>query len=237
MPTPPGKALATRVHPDERPRIKALNGMMTTLHGAPEQKGELSYYSPILIQCTLPHSDPKTASWSKRNGNAALVISSGFDRDGQPIGVPYGSLPRLALAYIITRVIESGGELEINLGAHFGSFLNEIGYVGNLRGTGRAARTVQNQMYRLMKASINIEGRNGDDEQGGIVGENIQIARRYALWWDYKNPDQGTLWGSYIKISEGFRDEIIKAPVPLRTDVLAALKKSPLALDVYMWVS
>ena len=150
--------------------------------------------------------------------------------------MPYGSLPRLVLAYIITRVIQSG-DVEIKLEDTFGKFLQEIGYMGNLRGRSRAARTVQNQLLRLVKASINIEGREGDAEQGGIAGENIQLAKKYALWWDYKNPEQGTLWGSYIKISEEFRNEILKAPVPLRTDILAALKKSPLALDVYMWIS
>ena len=230
------KQLPARIHPDDRPRNKAMNEIATILHGAPEPKAELSYYSPILIQCTLPHSDPKTPSWAKKNGNAALVVSSGFDKHGKAVGVPYGSLPRLVLAYIITRVIQSG-DVEIKLEDTFGKFLQEIGYMGNLRGRSRAARTVQNQLLRLVKASINIEGREGDAEQGGIAGENIQLAKKYALWWDYKNPEQGTLWGSYIKISEEFRNEILKAPVPLRTDILAALKKSPLALDVYMWIS
>ena len=82
-----------RVHPEDRSRTKALNDMATLFHGVPETKAELSYYSPILIQCTLPHSDPKTASWARKNGNAALVISSGFDKDGNMIGVPYGSFP------------------------------------------------------------------------------------------------------------------------------------------------
>ena len=42
---------------------------------------------------------------------------------------------------------------------------------------------------------------------------------------------------SYIEISEEFRQSIVDAPVPLRTDMLAALKKSPLAIDLYMWLS
>ena len=63
------------------------------------------------------------------------------------------------------------------------------------------------------------------------------IASKFALWWDYKQPNQGSLFGSYIDLSEDFYKLFLANPVPLRTDILAALKKSPLALDVYMWVS
>ena len=54
QPTP-----AAHVHPDERPRIEALNALNRQFHGAPKEKAEQGYYTPELIQCTLPHSDPK----------------------------------------------------------------------------------------------------------------------------------------------------------------------------------
>lgn len=230
------KNTPARIHPEARARTDALKTMARQFYGAPDGKAELSYYSPILIQCTLPHSDPKAAFWSRENGNCSLTISSGFDKDGKFIGVPYGSFPRLVLAYIITRVLQTG-DAEIRLEAQFSQFLKEIGYVGNLRGSTRASRTIQNQMLRLVRASINFESGENTPERGNIVGANMNIASRYGLWWDFKNLDQGSLWGSYIQISEEFRREILKAPVPLRTDILAALKKSPLALDVYMWLS
>ena len=67
--------------------------------------------------------------------------------------------------------------------------------------------------------------------------QDVKVAPKFELWWDYKSPAQDSFWGSYVEISEDFRQAILQAPVPLRTDVLKALKKSPLALDVYMWVS
>ena len=70
-----------------------------------------------------------------------------------------------------------------------------------------------------------------------MAGVNINVATKFDLWWDFKNPEQDSLWGSYIEISEEFRQAILQAPVPLRTDILKALRKSPLALDVYMWTS
>jgi len=96
---------------------------------------------------------------------------------------------------------------------------------------------VQGQLLRLLSANIAFERATGDADQGAILRGKADVADTFALWWDYKSPEQGSLWGSYIELSEKFHQAILDNPVPLRTDILAALKKSPLALDVYMWVS
>lgn len=234
--TRPTRKPPARIHPDEQDRIEGLKAIGAFLHGAPQPRTPVSYYTPILIQCTLPHSDPKTVAWEKTNGDFSLIVSSGFDKNLKPYGIPYGSFPRLVLAYIITRVIQTG-ERRLDLSSHFATFLKEIGYTGNLRGNTRAAKSVRDQLMRLLFASIRVEGRIGTDEKGLMAGEKIDVARKYALWWDYKNPEQDSLWGSYIELSETFHQAILRAPVPLRTDILKAHKRSPLALDVYMWVS
>src|SRR6266849_5487720 len=69
--------LPARVHPDDRGRIEGLNALATLIQGAPQPKASLSYYTPILIQCTLPHSDPKALTWAKTNGDFTLVLTSG----------------------------------------------------------------------------------------------------------------------------------------------------------------
>ena len=96
------KPQAARIHPDDRARIEAFNTIGKALTPAPTEKPPKSYYTPELIQCTLPHSDPKTRDWIKKNGNYSLIISSGIDDEGTPYGAPYGSFPRLVLAYIIS---------------------------------------------------------------------------------------------------------------------------------------
>jgi len=228
--------LPARVHPDDRDRIEGLNTLARLYYGTPQSEAPVSYYTPILIQCTLPHSDPKTRDWKKTNGDFTLIISSGVDNNLVPYGIPYGSFPRLVLAYIITRVIQTG-ERRIELSSHFSSFLEELGYTGNHKGNSKAGKRIRDQLLRLLLASSRFEGRTGTDEQGHMAGVKIDVAPKYSLWWDFKNPEQGSLWGSYIEISEEFRQSILRTPVPLRTDILKAVKKSPLALDVYMWVS
>jgi hypothetical protein len=221
-----------RVHPDDRSRIEGLKALGTLIQGAPQPKAPVSYYTPILIQCTLPHSDPKTRDWVRTNGDVSLIISSGVDKSLKPYGIPYGSFPRLVLAYIITRVIETG-ERRIDLSSHFSGFMREIGYTGNHKGTGVKGQRVRGQLIRLLRASITFEG----NRDGHLAVQDVKVAPKFELWWDYKNHEQDSLFGSYIDISEDFRQAILRAPVPLRTDILKALRKSPLALDVYMWTS
>src|SRR5229473_681670 len=224
--------LPARVHPDDRGRIEGLNALATLIQGAPQPKASLSYYTPILIQCTLPHSDPKALTWAKTNGDFTLVLTSGADEKGVFVGLPYGSFPRLVLAYIITRVIRTG-ECRIDLSSHFSGFLKEIGYTGNHKGNSLAGKRTRDQLIRLLRASITFQAK-GD---GHLAVMDVKVAPKFELWWDYKNPEQDSLFGSYIILSEDFRQAILQAPVPLRTDILKALRKSPLALDVYMWTS
>lgn len=235
-PTATGRRPPRRVHPADRGRIAGIKALAAVVQGTPQPKTPISYYTPILIQCTLPHSDPKTAHWVKTNGDCALIVSSGVDKNLEPYGVPYGALPRLVLAYIITRVMQTG-TCRVDLSSHFSTFLRAIGYVGNLKGNSRQANTVRNQIIRLVRASISFERRGGTEEAGRFAGMNIHLASKYDLWWDIKSPEQDGLWGSYIDISEEFRQAIVQAPVPLSTNILKGLHKSPLALDVYMWVS
>ena len=124
---------SARVHPDDRSRIEGLKAIATVLQGAPQRETSLSYYTPILIQCTLPHSDPQTPTWVKMNGEFSLILASGADEQGAFIGLPYGSFPRLVLAYIITHVIQNG-QRRVGLSPHFGRFLREIGYTSNHKG-------------------------------------------------------------------------------------------------------
>ena len=223
---------AARTHPDDRSRIAALNSAGLALRGAQPEKLPVSYYTPELIQCTLPHSDPKSRDWIRKNGNYSLIVSSGIDEEGTPFGVPYGSFPRLVLAYIITRVVKTS-ERRIDFSSYFSGFLKEIGYTGNHKGNSESGKRIHDQLERLLHATISFQYK--DDEQRSRL--NLTVAPKSVLWWNYKKPDQGSLWGSYVDISEDFFTAILNAPVPLRTDILAALKKSPLALDVYMWVS
>ena len=44
--------LPARVHPDDRDRIEGLNTLARLYYGTPQSEAPVSYYTPILIQCT-----------------------------------------------------------------------------------------------------------------------------------------------------------------------------------------
>ena len=63
------------------------------------------------------------------------------------------------------------------------------------------------------------------------------IADLTDFWWNPRRPDQPSLWESKIQLSEPFFNEIIQHPVPIDMNTLTALKRSPLGLDLYLWLT
>ena len=227
----PAKQPPARVHPDDRAKIAAANTVEAVYHGVPQPPAKISYYSPILIQCTLPHSDPKAAHWIKQSGSRTLIVSSGIDKQGKTYGVPYGKFPRMVLAYVIT-CVKKTGECRVEFDRNFKGFLNEVGYTANLNKRQKAS--IIDQLNRLIRATFSWEGGSSKEHSKGGGG---RVTSDFDLWFNDDHPDQITMFDSFIMVSQEFRDAIIDNPVPLRTDILKALKGSSLDLDVYMWLS
>lgn len=200
-------------------------------------KVEAAFIARQLVQATLPHSDPGDVSaWSRTNGNLTLTIRSGWDaKKGKAIGYPYGTLPRLILFWITTEALRTK-KRHLELGKSLTDFMREIGLNPENGGTGAKrsdARRLREQMNRLFRALISFD----QSEDGRNTWLDMQIAPKGMLWWDEKQPDQPMLWKSWIQLSEDFFNAITAAPVPVDMRALKALKKSPLALDLYAWAN
>ena len=63
------------------------------------------------------------------------------------------------------------------------------------------------------------------------------MARKTHLVWNPRRPDEPVLWDSKIELGWDFFQEIIRHPVPLDMNILKALKRSSLGLDLYLWVT
>jgi hypothetical protein len=92
-------------------------------------------------------------------------------------------------------------------------------------------------MRRLFQATISFHQTLKDGEQRGERWLNMQVAPEAELWWDPRDPAQSALWGSWIVLGEHFYKAITAAAVPVDMRVLRAIKRSPLALDLYAWVT
>ena len=172
------KPPAARIHPDRRASVEGLNQIAAIVHGAPPERNPVSYYTPELIQCTLPHSDPKERDWIRTSGAHTLIISSGIDKTGKAFGVPYGSFPRLVLAYIITHIVKNQDTVyekeedqrRIVFKSFFRTFLKEVGYT--VKPSVRHAKTLHNGLERLIYATITYEYEGKTDAEHGRLRKN-----------------------------------------------------------------
>ncbi|MBV9771692.1 MAG: hypothetical protein JOZ32_19125 [Bryobacterales bacterium] len=201
---------------------------------------EAAFMARELVQCTLPHRNPgsKVLAWKRTNGNLTLSVKPGSDADGKSYGYPYGIIPRLLLFWMTTEAVRTKSR-RLELGHHLSSFMRELGLIPASAGAGKRsdARRLQEQMRRLFQATISFTVTVNEQHRSGEGWLNMQVAPEGFLWWDTKHPEQGVLWGSWIELGEKFFKAITAAPVPVDMRVLRAIKKSPLALDLYAWVT
>ena len=101
-------------------------------------------------------------------------------------------------------------------------------------GGSRGARTrLLDQMRRLFNAHIQL----AYEDEHGEANVSSSVADRSEFWWNECKPDERVGWDSQIELDEKFFNEIIHHPVPLDMNILKALKRSSLGLDLYLWVT
>ncbi len=88
-------------------------------------------------------------------------------------------------------------------------------------------------MARLFGCTIGYKVENDSSLHMG----QTKIAKEVHLWWDPKQPEQTAIWNSHVILDSDFFKEIIGNPVPVDMRALTALKRSPMALDIYMWLT
>jgi Plasmid encoded RepA protein len=201
---------------------------------------ERAFIARQLVLCTLPHSNPGNSvpRWLRRTGNSSLVIQPGWDSDkDESIGYPYGSIPRLLLFWVITEAVQTKNRRLI-LGRSLNEFVRAVGLNPDTGGGKRSdSKRLKDQMRRLFRCHISFQA--AETDQQGAHGErwrDMAVAPDGELWW-HTHPDQTALWESWIELGEKFFNAVIASPVPVDMRALRALKRSPLALDLYALIS
>ena len=181
----------------------------------------LGFTARTLAQLSLPHSDPKTAYYSRTSGITKLVVKGDAE-----IGVPYGVMPRLILTWLCTQAVVTQSPI-ISLAPSQAQFLNGLG----LANSGHYTKQLQNQFKRLFSSTISIIE---DDKKLWRI-DNIQIAKRGEIW--VHEDGLRPVWGGSVTLTENFFQEILDSPVPLDLAIMDKLKSSALAMDIYAWLS
>lgn len=198
----------------------------------------LAFMGRILVQATLPHSDPgDVVGYGRSNGRLSLTIQPGVYTDSKGVtrslGVPYGALPRLVLAWLTTEAVKTGSP-RVRLGETLTDFMRDLGIVPTGGRWGTTAR-LRDQMKRLFSARITATLHHEDEPV--FLFESADVATHAELWWDPQRPDQAALFESVVVLGDRFFKAITERPVPVDYRALKALRKSPLGLDLYTWLT
>ena len=198
------------------------------LVGASEAEAETGFMARLMALCSLPRTNPGNRKEYKRvNGPYTLYMTAIGENK-----LPFGNLPRLLLAWVSTEAVRTQSR-ELVLGASLSEFMRTLGVYSSSGGRGGVQTRLRNQMKRLFNAHIQLlyQDRNGE------ATVNAVIADRTELWWTTKRPDVPSLWKSKIYLGEAFFNEIINHPLPIDMNILKALKRSSLGLDLYLWLA
>lgn len=201
------------------------------------QAQDVGYTSKLFVQALFPYRKTEGNNRTVETPQGTISILS-------QRGVPYGKYPRLIMAYIITRAVANAGRLKegkitheeacrIPLGHSMSHFLQAIGITG--RGTGGATGNLKNireQLLRIAGSFITVQSDDGVHARG----HNTQILEDWNLWFDSRDPNQGSFIESELVLTPQFFKHIAEAPIPIDLNVLRELNK-PRSMDIYIWLT
>ena len=191
---------------------------------ASEATADTGFMARLMMLCSLPRTNlGRQLQYKRINGPYTLIMTA----VGQT-GLPFGNLSRLLLAWVCTEAVRTQSR-ELFLGPSLSGFMRKLG----MAPVGCARGRLCNQMKRLFNAHIQLAY---EDKQVS-ASVNSPIATRTGFWWSERKTSERLGWESKIELGEKFFNEIIRHPVPLDMNILKALKRSSLGLDLYLWLT
>jgi hypothetical protein len=216
--------------------------------------GTLAWTARLCILATLPHRDPGAQQvFTRQNGAFRYTMRAGtyVDDNGQTrsLGLPFGTIPRVLLCWLTTEAMRTREPI-INLGKTMEGFLQELGIVRSGGEHGSVSR-IREQMRRFFGAQLSYSW----EHKPGFPSGEVQVTSDALLRWSKDN------WGlpqtpkseqelfyesqhlnlgrlpSTITLGQEFFQEVTNRPVPIDLRTVRALQKSPLALDIYYWLT
>ena len=221
-----GRAVLTRLA--RALRAQGLAAGMERKVAAPKQAGrtpfphragpptrKVLYLPAFLASVTLPHSRVEGAEFSRVNGAVRLSLLA-----PQEPGLPYGVYPRLALIHLTTKALLQK-DRTFYVGESANDFLALMGVAntGGARGTSTRAR---DQLKRLCLTSFAYHDRSKER------GRTMVLADKWVTW-----PGRGV----QVTLGERFYSLAKAGSVPLDAAIVDGLRRSPLALDAYVWLT
>jgi len=187
--------------------------------------GTLGFMTRALAIATLPHRKLAEDRFVRKNGDFTLTMLT-----THPEGLPYGTLPRLLLTWVTTEVVQRK-ERVLSLGNTLASYLNELG-LHNTGGKRGDITRLKHAMTTLFSAIISCryEGKDSWALQNVLLADRVE-------WWQPQAHEEAGTWQSRLQLSEPFFKECLDHPLPVDLRAMKVLRQSPLALDIYIWLT
>ena len=188
-----------------------------TVSGArrPPWERQPVYLPGFLVATTLPHSDPKASEFTRVNGKIRTTLHA-----PKRIGLPFGVHARLILIHLATGAVRTRGR-QFLVGRSINELLARMRITNGGGRDGQSTRA-RNQLDRLCATTFTTTTPLGNQ------GENLVLADR----WMAKGPK-----GREVILGERFFEQATKSAVPLDPVMVRTLRRSPLALDLYAWLT
>lgn len=191
-----------------------------------EDAPDISYAARMLYHTMIPHSPQEAREWTRENGRWKVHMQAGPGK-----GLPYGTYPRLIFIWLVTEAKRTQ-DRKLYLGDSLSHFMYQLGLMPT-GGRWGSITQLRQQIQRLFTARIVAF----DAQEDGERMRKLDVADDYDLWWNQKRPEQGTLWQSSVILGERFFNMIVDDPFPVDMRILKAIKRSPLGIDLYTWLT
>ena len=193
-----------------------------------EEESRLGITHAGFAMTSLPHKRMEEPFWKRQGHRTTLLVESGRSRDGDLIGVPYGSIARLILLYLQTEAVRTGNP-EVELGRSMKAWMARM----SLSAGGKTYQLVAEQARRISGCRLTFFTDLANSElrsNGAFVQSSISLA-------GLADEAQPTLWQDRVRLDDGFWKSLRDHPVPVREEALKAIGTRSLAIDVYIWLA
>lgn len=193
----------------------------------PPTGNDMAFTHAVLCQIGLPRSKVNGREFYRQSGEMWINLQAGLLDEGRgPVAqpVPYGAMPRLALAMISTLAIRHKTR-EIFIGDSAAQFLRLLG--------------MDDQKNRYVKLREQMHALAACRLQIGYLGRTFsgQPVDQFDAWVGNTDTGQKAFWPGVLVLSKPYYSELVDHGVPLDNRAIMALKGSSFALDVYTWLA
>src|SRR4051795_9434985 len=178
---------------------------------------------------SLPHKPQTELVWRRDGHNITMLIESGRDRTGKPLGLPYGSYARFILLFLQSEAIRTQSR-EVELGRSMRVWLGSMG----LSIGGKTYKQVNEQARRISGCTLTFFADRAGAQiksRGGFVKTEITMSSRID------DEQQAQLWQDRVLLDEDFYRALRDHPVPVSETALRAIGPRSMVIDIYIWLA